>query len=111
MTKIVITKKDNEILCVECSEHTGFAESGKDIVCAGVSSITQTAILGVEKLTNIKNNFVVDEKKGYLKFELYDIDYSKDFEKAQVILKTMLLGLEDLEKQYPKYIKLEDKQI
>ena len=85
MTNIVITKKDNDITCVECSDHTGFADFGKDIVCAGVSSITQTAVLGVQTLTN--------------------------FEKAQTILKTMLLGLEDLEKQYPKYIKLEDKRI
>ena len=109
MTIIVIKKKDDDITGVECSNHTDFADYGKDIVCAGVSSITQTAVLGIQKLTNVKNKLTIDEQKGYLKLELYDIENSKDFQKAQIILKTMLLGLEDLEKQYPKYIKLEDK--
>lgn len=109
MTNIIIKKTNDNIISVECRNHTGFADYGKDIVCAGVSSITQTAVLGIQELTNVKNNLTIDEKLGYLKLEIYDIEQSTDFEKAQVILKTMLLGLEDLQKQYPKYIKLEDK--
>ena len=108
MTNIKIERKNDDIIGVECSNHTGFAESGKDIVCAGVSSITQTAILGIQKLTNVKTNIVVDEKKGFLKLKL-DIDgNAQSFHDAQIILKTMLCGLKDLSKQYPKYIKLED---
>ena len=110
MTTIKIKKKNNDIICVECSNHTGFAEYGKDIVCAGVSSITQTAVLGIKELTNLKHNFVIDEKLGYLKLELIDIENnSADFKNAQIILKTMYLGIKNLQEQYPKYIKLEDK--
>ena len=109
MTSIKIEKQNDYIVCVECSEHTGFAESGKDIVCAGVSSITQTAVLAIKKLTSIKHEFEVNQKKGFLKLQLTDIDNSQNFHDAQIILKAMLCGLEDLQKQYPKYIKLEVK--
>ena len=110
MTTIKIKIKNKYIVSVECSEHTGFADYGKDIVCAGVSSITQTAVLGIKELTNQKHKYVVDEKSGYLKLEMIDIDESSaDFKNAQVILNTMLLGVKNLQKQYPKYIKLEDK--
>ena len=108
MTNIKIERKNDDIVGMTCSNHTGFAESGKDIVCAGVSSITQTAILGIQKLTKLKTNVVIDEKKGFLKLKLDIENNTQDFHDAQVILKTMLCGLEDLRKQYPKYIKLED---
>jgi uncharacterized protein YsxB (DUF464 family) len=110
MTTIIIKRDNEDIICVECSNHTGFADFGKDIVCAGVSSITQTAVLGIKELTNLKHSFKIDEKTGYLKLELFDIEKSSaDFCNAQVILKTMLLGIKNLQEQYPKYIKLEDK--
>lgn len=110
MTTIKIKKKDNYIIGVECSEHTGFAEYGKDIVCAGISCITQTAILGIKNFTDIKHKYIVEEKSGYLCLELIDIDKkSSSFHDAQIILNTMCCGLEDLQKQYPKYIKLEVK--
>ena len=108
MTTIVIKKKDDYIMSVECSDHTGFAESGKDIVCAGISCITQTAVLGIQNLSGVKHKLMIDEKKGYLKLELLDIDNQSKFHDAQVILKTMELGLKDLKIQYPRYIRLED---
>ena len=109
MTDIKIKKQNENIVCVECKNHTGYADFGKDIVCAGVSSITQTAVLAIKKLTNVSHNFQIDEKVGFLKLELNDIDNSQNFHDAQIILKSMLCGLEDLQKQYPKYIKLEVK--
>ena len=110
MTIVKIKRNNNDIICVECSNHTGFADFGKDIVCAGISSITQTAVLGIKELTNCKHNFVIDEKSGFLKLEIIDIDKnSADYKNAQVILNTMLLGIKNLQEQYPKYIELEDK--
>lgn len=107
MTTVKIKKQNYDIIGVECSDHTGFAESGKDIVCAWISCITQTAVLGVQELTNVKNKLKIDEKKAYLKFELIDIEHTQSFHDAQIIFQTMLKALENMQKQYPKYIKLE----
>ena len=109
MTEVTIYRnEEDKYIGFESKGHANFRRAGKDIVCAGVSSITQTALLGIQNLTDVKTKVKLDENKGYLKFELDIEDNSQKFYDAQVILKTMLCGLEDLRKQYPKYIKLED---
>ena len=109
MTHIKIYLKENNIVGFECKNHSGYAESGKDIVCAGISSITQTAILGLENIAKIKCDVKIDQKTGYLSLKIDSKDLkSSNFQSAQIILQTMLCGLEDLENQYPKYIKLEE---
>lgn len=96
------------IVSVECKDHSGFAEKGFDIVCAGISAIVQTAILGLSEVAKQKFKLNRDENKGYLKLELIDYDLkSANFSKAQVILKTMQCGISDLQKGYFKYINLE----
>lgn len=110
MTVIKIKKQNDKIVCVECSGHTGFAPSGKDIVCAGLSCIIQTAVSSIKKLTDIDSKYVVNIESGYLKFELCNFDStSQAFHDAQIILRSMLCGVEDLCSQYSKYIKLEVK--
>ena len=110
MTKIEIYLKANEIVGFECKNHSGYAESGKDIVCAGISSITQTAVLGLKNIAKVNFTEKIDQNKGYLSIEISQNEWtSTNFKTAQTILQTMLCGLEDLEKQYPKYLKLEEK--
>ena len=43
----VMVRKDG----IEISGHAGYAETGKDIVCAGVTALTQTLIRSLEHLT------------------------------------------------------------
>lgn len=110
MTDIKIYHKNNFIVGFECKNHSGFAEYGKDIVCAGISCITQTAILGVQNIAKTNCNVAIDENRGYLKLEIVERDKNlQTFKDSQIILQTMLCGLEDLQRQYPKYMKLEDK--
>lgn len=77
--------------------HAEFAPHGQDIVCAGVSAIVQTAILGIEYYTYAD----VEKKEGYVKVHILHDDHTSD-----VIVKTMLLGLEELEYKYHDYIKI-----
>ena len=77
--------------------HAEFAPHGQDIVCAGVSAIVQTAILGIEHYTYAD----VEKKDGYIKVHITHDDHTSD-----AIVKTMLLGLEALELQYPNHIEI-----
>ena len=107
MTNIKIYCDENgNIMKFECKNHSGFAEYGKDIVCAGISSITQTAVLGIKNIVKIKHKCVIDEKLGFLSFELLENENSSLFHDAQVVLNTMLCGLSDLEKNYSKFLKI-----
>ena len=107
MTNIKIFTKNNKIVSFEISGHTGFANSGKDIVCSAISAISQSACLGITKVLNINAVVNKNDSKGYLKLQLPKNINDNDLEKAQIILRTMQLSLQDLLFEYGDYIKME----
>ena len=107
MTKIKFFKNHDIYTGFECSGHSGYAEYGKDIVCASISSMTQMTCLGIVQVLNIPAEIVRNDDKGYIKIKLPEsIDKSLQ-DKVQVLINTLKLSLEDLLEGYAKYIKLE----
>ena len=107
MTNIKIITKNKNIIAFEISGHTGYEDNGKDIVCAAISSISQSACLGITKVLNIKAVISKNDKKGYLKFVLPKDLSAEKLNDSQILLQTMKLSLEDLLFDYSDYIKLE----
>lgn len=107
MTKVRINKKNNEIYMVECDGHTNYGVYGEDIVCASLSSIVQTAVLGLVAVAKIDVSLERDEKKGYLKLLIPENLNTQAREKANVILDTMLCGISDLHEGFSDFIDLE----
>lgn len=101
MINISIKQKDKLIYLIEVKGHANYAEEGYDIICASVSSIVQTAVLGLVKVLFEKIEYTVEERDGYLKCKL---DNPND--KTEIILQTMKEGLKDIESQFPQYMKL-----
>lgn len=109
MTTIKIIYNNDYIVGFEANGHTGFAPQGHDILCASLSSIMQTAVLGLLKLTNLKINYKTDEKKGLISCTLLDKNFeTKSFLDGQVILKTMVCGINDVASEFKKYINVEE---
>lgn len=107
MTKIEIYKNKNSIYKVICDGHTGYGVEGEDIVCAALSSIVQTAVLGILQIAVINAEYCVDEKKGRLELIIpNDISSAKRHD-ADVILNTMLCGIKDLNESYSDFVELE----
>ncbi|HEY8389452.1 MAG TPA: ribosomal-processing cysteine protease Prp [Clostridia bacterium] len=109
MTLVKIKKQGKSIKSVESIGHTGYAAQGEDIVCAALSSIIQTALLGLLSVAAINVKYDRDDEDGYLKFELPDNITEEQAHDADVILTTMYMGIADLEESYSDYIKLEVK--
>lgn len=107
MTDITIKKKNNSVVEVNASGHTGYGESGEDIVCAGVSTLIQSALLGLLQVARINVKFSVDEQKGSLRFTLPEVLSEEERHDADIILNTMLCGLRDFYTEYSDYINLE----
>jgi uncharacterized protein YsxB (DUF464 family) len=111
MTKIFISRdKEFHIMRYEAKGHSGYGKQGEDIVCAAVSSLIESAALGVLKYLNLKNTYVKSEKGS---FEL-SISKNMDIEnrnKVDAILETMVLGLKEIEKQYPEYVILHEVEV
>ncbi|MBQ0017460.1 MAG: ribosomal-processing cysteine protease Prp [Clostridiales bacterium] len=107
MTDIKIFKLNKNIKCIQCLGHSGYAEKGEDIVCAGISSIVQTAVLGLLTVAKINVELLKDDETGYLKAKLPENLTEEENHDAQVILNTMLCGLSDLRETYSNFINLE----
>ena len=107
MTKVVILKRNNRIFEVECDGHTNYGEKGEDIVCASLSSIVQTAILGLLIVAGLELDMKRDDKRGYLRFTLPEKLDEKQDTQADAILSTMLCGISDLNESFSDFIELE----
>lgn len=107
MTKIVITKCNNSIAEIECDGHSGYGVEGEDIVCAGISCITQTALLGLLQVACVNVSYEADAKRGYLKIVVPKELSKQDRHNCDIILNTMLIGLSDMYQGFSDFIELE----
>lgn len=99
MIKVTVLKEDSFIKNITIKGHSGYDEQGKDIVCASVST---TCITVVNAILNLDNEAITFEKEdGYL-----SINILKHSQYIDVLLEVMLKQLEDLEKSYPKNVKI-----
>ena len=95
MIKICIETDGYKFIGYNIFGHANFAPKGKDIVCSAVSSIAQTAILGLNEILKKNIIFEQDISLGFLKVMINNPD---------LIIRTMALALERLEKIYPQNI-------
>ena len=99
MIKITIQQKENEICSITISGHSGYEKSGKDIVCASVSSIAITTVNAILRIDS--NALTYEESDGFL-----NIVMQKQSDIISLLITNMLDLLEELETQYSKYIKI-----
>ena len=109
MTNVSITKKNGEIVKVVCDGHTNYGVSGEDIVCSALSSIVQTAVLGVLMVAGVNLDLERNEDRGYLSFEVPNNISQTQRHDVSVILNTMLCGISDLREGYSDFVELEVK--
>lgn len=109
MTTVRVEKKEGHIVSVMANGHTDYAEEGSDIICAALSAIIQTAVMGLEKVAEIKDfTYYFADTEGYMEVKLGDLDTEEKHD-ADVILDTMLCGISDLAEGCSRFIKLEVK--
>lgn len=105
MIRITICERNGKIWAFQVKGHSGYAQTGQDIVCSAVSTATQMAVVGLKEVMKLKTE--VDIKEGYLHFELKN---DEEYAKAQDILMTMHKTLENIAENYAKNVKLEVKK-
>lgn len=104
MVEITVLYDGDIITGFKAQGHAGYASKGKDIYCAGVSAITGTALIGLQK--HLVEQPIYETKDGWLDCRISKSLNQQDLEKAQVILSTMEAGLISLQDTYPQYIKV-----
>lgn len=91
---------DGSIKGFDISGHSGYEESGKDIVCAAVSSAAYMAANTIVDVLGAQVDAVVEEDKGHMRF-LVRGKYLPDCGYVLLGFKNHLLMLEEM---YPKNI-------
>ena len=91
--------------------HAGYAEHGEDIVCAAVSTLTINTLNAIEAFTNEPmKQLAFDQRTGHIDYVFTRRKEGKYDQEAELLLKTMILGLESIKEMYgEKYIQIQNK--
>ena len=103
MIKFISVKNtDGSIRQFTVSGHSGFAESGEDIVCAAVSSTVWMTINGIEKQNLARLSY--KERDGFVDC----IVEEKFSDGADVLLNSLVMFIAELSGQYKEFLKLSE---
>lgn len=99
MIKVTCETVNNQIISLEIKGHALSAKPGKDLVCSAVSAVT---FGGLNALHNTKKTLSIKIEDGWVL-----IARSGDIEdEDKIVLKTILVQLETIARDYGKYVKI-----
>jgi uncharacterized protein YsxB (DUF464 family) len=96
---------DGRVTGFEAEGHAGFAPRGRDIVCAGVSALCETAALALAERLGVPAE--VHRRRGYLSCWLPQGLEPELAARAQDVLETMVLGVRAIERAWPRHVRVE----
>lgn len=84
---------------ITVDSHAGYAEYGKDIVCAGVTALTQTLIGSLKELTSDDIKYDISPGKANIKFgNLSDM--------SQTLVDSFFIGVCMIADEFPDYVRV-----
>lgn len=78
--------------------HAGYAEAGKDIVCAGVTALTENLVESIESLTSDEIQYDISPGRA-------NIYYRNLSEAGKLLVDSFFLGICSIESDFPEYVK------
>lgn len=91
----IIVEKDR----ITIQGHAGYAEAGKDIVCAGMTALTQTFINAIEGLTNDVIQYDISPGRA-------DINFKDLSEAGRLLVDSFFLGICSIAEEFPENVKI-----
>ena len=112
MTKVVFFKSNGVFWGFEEQGHTGYADSGEDIVCSALSSMTMLVINAIEVAYSSEADYDIDEETTNVRLIARGAlpDYEND-EKKRFAISGLIMAyyyqLNDLVEEYYDYLEVE----
>lgn len=85
---------------IEVSGHAGYAENGKDIICAGMTALVQTLIKSVGDLTEDKIECEISPGRA-------DIHYRNLSEAGKLLVDSFFIGICMIADEFPDHVRIE----
>jgi uncharacterized protein len=101
--------KREQINSFTLSGHADSGPYGHDLVCAAVSAVSIGSINAIEVLCGVEPKIETRDNGGFLKMILPSNIDEHTFERIQLIIQTMIVSLETIERDYGQYITISDK--
>ena len=79
--------------------HANYAETGKDIVCAGVTALTQTLIRALEGLTKDEIEYEVSPGR-------VDIHYGDLSEEGKLLVDSFFIGICQIASEFSEHVNI-----
>lgn len=79
--------------------HAGYAEAGKDIVCAGVTALTESLIDSIESLTEDTIQYNISPGR-------VDIHFKNLSEDGKLLVDSFFLGICGIAQDFPEHVKI-----
>ena len=109
MITVTVTRENGNPVGFRVSGHANMGEYGEDLVCAAVSAIVQTAILGITEVCHISAGVSIDEGETVC---ILNKDASADeIQRAGIVIDTMIAGLRSIQQSYPRTLKFRNKEV
>ena len=99
MIRVKFSVGNKQIKGFEISGHAMFAESGRDVVCAAVSSAAYMAANTITEIIGADAEATVEGAK-------LSVALKQTSEQTETVLRGLELHLTELSKQYPENIKI-----
>ena len=104
MTKCEFFTEEDRITGFSISGHSGYAEAGKDIVCAAISAIVTMAEATINDVCGAKAKVRVKDEDARVTLTLPTS--CDEEETVQAVLAGMLVTLCNMRDDYPDYIEV-----
>ncbi len=90
--------------------HSGYAEAGSDIVCAGISALALTCDNALCTLVGIQP-IERGGEDGFMEVLLPEKMTDPQMHDAQLLMSALRLGLESIAQEYPGYVRIASRKV
>ena len=105
-TVTFLKRSDGALIGYRANGHSGYAEAGADIVCAAISALTQTTLNGLKNVLKAPVMFDQDDDRAFIEAILTPEASEDQIRQAQLLLVTLLEGLQAIQRGYPRNLRM-----
>ncbi|MHB0884989.1 MAG: ribosomal-processing cysteine protease Prp [Bacillota bacterium] len=108
MITVRVTRSEGQIMAFQIEGHSGYAESGSDVICSAVSALSQGAVAGLERVVGLTPVYTIHD--GWLNLSRMSkrrltVDQRRQ---AQTVLETMVVALKQVAQDHPRNVVVVD---
>ena len=101
MTSISVYRRSKLPVGIKVEGHSGYAESGADIVCAAISVLVQSLYIGLTEYVHVIPDTKVKEDGAFIEIHWQN----NNSRELNVLVETIIKALYETSRSYQNYVK------